>query len=50
MRRVSTGSLPYRAALHAALDVAAAVRDGSTPPPGLPYPELQAALVDQATD
>lgn len=38
VRRVSTGSLPYRAALHAALDVAAALRDGSTPPPGLPYP------------
>ncbi|MCE3556043.1 isocitrate lyase/phosphoenolpyruvate mutase family protein [Pseudonocardia sp. RS11V-5] len=50
VRRVSTGSLPYRAALHAALDVAAAVRDGRTPPPGLPYSELQAALVDHVTD
>ncbi|GAA4554919.1 isocitrate lyase/phosphoenolpyruvate mutase family protein [Pseudonocardia xishanensis] len=48
VRRVSTGSLPYRAALHAALDVAAATRDGRTPPSGLPYSELQAALVDHA--
>jgi 2-methylisocitrate lyase-like PEP mutase family enzyme len=45
VRRVSTGSLPYRAALHAALDVAAAVRDGRTPPAGIPYSELQSALV-----
>lgn len=49
VRRVSTGSLPYRAAIHAALDVAAAVRDGRTPPPGLPYSELQTALVDHTT-
>jgi 2-methylisocitrate lyase-like PEP mutase family enzyme len=48
VRRVSTGSLPYRAALRAALDVAEAVREGRTPPPGLPYPELQGALVDHA--
>ncbi|GAA1855219.1 isocitrate lyase/phosphoenolpyruvate mutase family protein [Pseudonocardia ailaonensis] len=46
VRRVSTGSLPYRAALNAALEVAAAVREGRTPPPGIPYPELQAALVE----
>ncbi|WP_133824251.1 isocitrate lyase/PEP mutase family protein [Actinomycetospora succinea] len=44
VRRVSTGSLPYRAALHAALDVAAAVRDGAPLPAGIPYPELQAVL------
>ncbi|MEJ2885171.1 isocitrate lyase/PEP mutase family protein [Actinomycetospora aeridis] len=44
VRRVSTGSLPYRAALHAALDVAAAVRDGTPLPADIPYPELQAAL------
>ncbi|MBN9096786.1 MAG: isocitrate lyase/phosphoenolpyruvate mutase family protein [Pseudonocardia sp.] len=49
VRRVSTGSLPYRAAIHAALDVASAVRDGRTPPPGIPYSELQTALVDHTT-
>lgn len=41
VRRVSTGSLPYRASLRAALDVAAAVHDGASLPPGIPYPELQ---------
>lgn len=44
VRRVSTGSLPYRAALHAALEVATAVRDGAPLPAGVPYPELQALL------
>lgn len=46
VRRVSTGSLPYRAAVHAATAVAAAVRDGRTDLPGAtPYKELQARLV-----
>jgi 2-methylisocitrate lyase-like PEP mutase family enzyme len=46
VRRVSTGSLPYRAAVHAAARVATAVRDSA---PGLPdatpYKELQDRLV-----
>jgi 2-methylisocitrate lyase-like PEP mutase family enzyme len=41
VRRVSTGSLPYRAALRAAADVAERVRDGDDPPPAFPYPLLQ---------
>ena len=45
VRRVSTGSLPYRAAIQAALDAVAAVRDGRTPPPAATYDELQARLV-----
>jgi 2-methylisocitrate lyase-like PEP mutase family enzyme len=48
VRRVSTGSLPYRAALHAATEVALAVRDGRDVPQGTPYPEMQARLVDYA--
>ena len=39
--RVSTGSLPYRAALHAAVSAAIAVRDGSALPGALPYDEVQ---------
>ncbi|MFE5845127.1 isocitrate lyase/phosphoenolpyruvate mutase family protein [Streptomyces niveus] len=46
VRRVSTGSLPYRAALHAAVAVAQAVRGTGTVPAATPYPELQARLVD----
>ncbi|MGW6309871.1 isocitrate lyase/PEP mutase family protein [Streptomyces niveus] len=46
VRRVSTGSLPYRAALHAAVAVAQAVRGNGTVPAATPYPELQARLVD----
>lgn len=50
VRRVSTGSLPYRAALHAAVGVAEAVRGGGgSVPEGTPYPELQARLVDYAS-
>lgn len=49
IRRVSTGSLPYRAALHAAVRAADAVRDGGTVPAATPYPELQARLVDYAS-
>jgi len=45
VRRVSTGSLPYRAAVHAAVEVAAGVRDGHPVPAATPYPELQARLV-----
>jgi 2-methylisocitrate lyase-like PEP mutase family enzyme len=44
--RVSTGSLPYGAALHAAAQAARAVRDGQPLPPSVPYPELQARLVE----
>ncbi|MFF2941780.1 isocitrate lyase/phosphoenolpyruvate mutase family protein [Streptomyces niveus] len=46
VRRVSTGSLPYRAALHAAVAVAQAVRGTGAVPAATPYPELQARLVD----
>ncbi len=45
VRRVSTGSLPYRAAVHAAVEVATGVRDGHPVPAATPYPELQARLV-----
>lgn len=50
VRRVSTGSLPYRAALHAAVTVADTVRGAAgTVPEATPYPELQARLVDYAS-
>lgn len=45
IRRVSTGSLPYRAALDAAVGVATAVRDGNRPVSATPYPEVQESLV-----
>lgn len=48
VRRVSTGSLPYRAAIHAAVGVAAAVRDGRAVPAATPYSELQARLIRYA--
>jgi 2-methylisocitrate lyase-like PEP mutase family enzyme len=41
VRRVSTGSLPYRAALRAATEAAAAVRDGRPVPPAAGYDDLQ---------
>jgi len=44
VRRVSTGSLPYRVALRAALDSAEAVRSGSDLPPSVGYHDLQAVL------
>jgi 2-methylisocitrate lyase-like PEP mutase family enzyme len=44
IRRVSTGSLPYRAAIDAAVAVATAVRDGGKPPTATPYPQAQASL------
>ena len=48
VRRVSTGSLPYRAAIHAAAQVAVAVRDGLEIPAADPYPEMQTRLVRYA--
>lgn len=45
VRRVSTGSLPYRAAVQSAVDAAVAVRDGVTPPTAIPYADLQQQLV-----
>ncbi|HEX3786179.1 MAG TPA: isocitrate lyase/phosphoenolpyruvate mutase family protein [Pseudonocardiaceae bacterium] len=45
IRRVSTGSLPYRAALDAALGVATAVRDGRRPVAATPYPQVQQRLL-----
>jgi len=44
VRRVSTGSLPYRAAIHAAAAAAMAVRDGVAFPESTPYGELQDRL------
>ena len=48
VRRVSTGSLPYRAAIHAAAQAAVAVRDATELPAADPYPEMQARLVRYA--
>jgi 2-methylisocitrate lyase-like PEP mutase family enzyme len=48
IRRVSTGSLPYRAAIDAAVTVATAVRDGRTVPSATPYPEAQRRLEEYA--
>jgi 2-methylisocitrate lyase-like PEP mutase family enzyme len=45
VRRVSTGSLPYRAALHAAVEVADALRSGRPVPDATPYGELQDRMV-----
>lgn len=45
VRRVSTGSLPYRAAITAAALAAAAIRDGDAPPPAASYAEMQDRLV-----
>jgi 2-methylisocitrate lyase-like PEP mutase family enzyme len=45
VRRVSTGSLPYRAAVDAAVEVAASVRDGRPVPGATPYPVMQERLV-----
>jgi 2-methylisocitrate lyase-like PEP mutase family enzyme len=44
VRRVSTGSLPDRAALDAAVGVATSVRDGGDAAPATPYPEVQERL------
>ncbi|MCL2584394.1 MAG: isocitrate lyase/phosphoenolpyruvate mutase family protein [Streptosporangiales bacterium] len=48
VRRVSTGSLPYRAAMDAAVAAAAQIRDGGTPPPATPYAQAQARLAKYA--
>jgi len=48
VRRVSTGSLPYRAAIHAAAQAALAVRDGAEFPSADSYPEMQTRLVRYA--
>jgi 2-methylisocitrate lyase-like PEP mutase family enzyme len=48
IRRVSTGSLPYRAAMYAATEVVRAVRDGRAVPAAVPYAELQGRLVGHA--
>lgn len=45
VRRVSTGSLPHRAAIDAAVGVATGLRDGRTAPAATPYPEMQRRLV-----
>jgi 2-methylisocitrate lyase-like PEP mutase family enzyme len=45
VRRVSTGSRPYRAALDAAVGVATAVRDGDPPVVATPYPQAQQSLI-----
>lgn len=44
VRRVSTGSLPYRAAIDAAVAVATAAREGHDAPKATSYPEIQARL------
>ena len=44
VRRVSTGSLPHRAAIDTAVAVAATIRDGHPAPKATPYPDMQARL------
>jgi 2-methylisocitrate lyase-like PEP mutase family enzyme len=46
VRRVSTGSLPYRAALDAAVEVAENVRNGVPPRAATAYPAMQRRLVE----
>jgi 2-methylisocitrate lyase-like PEP mutase family enzyme len=46
VRRVSSGSLPYRAAVDAAVNVATALRDGKQVPVATPYWEMQSRLVE----
>ena len=46
VRRVSTGSLPYRAAIHAAVEVVQNVRSGVPPAAAAAYPAMQARLVE----
>ena len=45
VRRVSTGSLPYRAAVHAGVLAASAIRDGTAPPPAPSYAEMQERMI-----
>jgi 2-methylisocitrate lyase-like PEP mutase family enzyme len=49
VRRVSTGSLPYRVAIDAAVDVAAAARDGREVATATSYAESQQRLLDFAS-
>lgn len=44
VRRISTGSLPYRAAIDAAVGVAENIRDGKGAPPATSYPAMQERL------
>jgi 2-methylisocitrate lyase-like PEP mutase family enzyme len=46
VRRVSTGSLPYRAAIDAAVDVAQKLRNGESPPAATDYLTMQGRLVE----
>ncbi|MHA6765577.1 isocitrate lyase/PEP mutase family protein [Streptacidiphilus sp. PAMC 29251] len=46
VRRVSTGSLPYRAAIDAAVHIATAVREGLPVPTATPYPAMQQRLAE----
>jgi 2-methylisocitrate lyase-like PEP mutase family enzyme len=46
VRRVSTGSLPYRAAIDAAVQVAQNLRDGTPPPAATADSAMQGRLVD----
>ncbi|WP_168626535.1 isocitrate lyase/phosphoenolpyruvate mutase family protein [Cryobacterium sp. BB307] len=48
VRRVSSGSLPYRAAVDAAVDVVSALRDGKHAPAATSYWEMQSRLNDFA--
>lgn len=48
IRRVSTGSLPYRAAIDAAVHVATAIRDGDAAPAATSYAESQRRLESYA--
>ncbi|ALE05768.1 hypothetical protein AL755_10290 [Arthrobacter sp. ERGS1:01] len=46
VRRVSSGSLPYRAAVDAAVNVATALRDNGQLPAATPYWEMQSRLIE----
>jgi len=46
VRRISTGSLPYRAAIDAAVQVAQNIRTGANPPAAKAYPSMQARLIE----
>jgi len=48
IRRISTGSLPYRAALDAAVGAATTLRDGRPAPSATPYAEMQERLARYA--
>jgi 2-methylisocitrate lyase-like PEP mutase family enzyme len=50
VRRVSTGSLPYRTALAAAVAAARAVRDGAPLADAIPYADLQHLLASHVSD